>query len=446
MKIKTGIGIVLCGICPVWALGQAEVPATAQVKTQTQIQVQTQVPVATQVPAQTQIPEQTQTLVPSKISGEIQTPVSSSASANGSNFRSKKNDSSLFNLNVLGRTSFNIGENAAKDLNAGFKLDEMRLLLHGFINSDLSYKVRFRLNRSFNTTTQDNGSRALDYAQVNYRFGQQKEWEVILGKQAAAVGSYEFVNNPVYEYIFTDYVDRILNLFVVGATFSYKVNPAHSFTVQLYNTSTETFDQLLKNAGYGAAGLKQSGRPIGTYLTWEGNFLEKRILTKWSYNYSQLVVNGDNHAFSLANMYKSGGTKIYLDLQYSDYGVDHTMLASNPIHTFYGNKGTDRAMLRDVVYKTAVLRFDQQLNSNWGISLKGAYETASAGKDKQIGHDFRRNWTGYAALEHKPFENKDWKLFAGYIGNAISYKNRIGLPSENNHRFILGTYFNLSAF
>ncbi|RQO64895.1 hypothetical protein DBR43_31960 [Pedobacter sp. KBW06] len=398
MKIRTGIGIILCAVCP--GLASAQTSAVSPV----------------------------------------------SAPADGQILQPKNNDSSAFKLNVLGRTSFNIGSNTENEVNAGFKLDEMRLLLHGFIHSDLSYKVRFRLNRSFNTTSQDNGSRALDFAQVNYRFGKQKEWEVILGKQAAAVGSYEFVNNPVYEYIFTDYVDRILNLFVVGATFSYKVNPAHRFTFQIYNTATETFDQLVKNAAYGAAGLKQSGRPIGTYLTWEGNFLNKTIHTKWSYNYSQLVVDGDNHAVSLANMHQSGGTKVYLDLQYSDYGVDHTMLASNSIHSFYGIKGTDRTMLRDVVYKTAVLRFDQQLNKNWGISLKGAYETASARKYKQAGQDFRRNWTGYAALEHQPFANKDWKLFAGYISNAITYKNRMGLPSEKNNRFILGTYFNLAAF
>ncbi|WP_316839330.1 porin [Pedobacter gandavensis] len=384
MKIRTSIGVVLCAVCPAIA--------------------------------------------------SAQTPVDSV----------KKEVPSIFNLNVLGRTSFNIGQNADRDLNASFRLDETRLLLSGHINPDLSYKVRFRLNKSFGTTTQDNGSRALDYAQVNYRFGKQKEWEVILGKQAAAVGSYEFVNNPVYEYAFTDYVDRILNLFVVGATFSYKVNPNHNFQLQVYNTSTETFDQLIKTAGYGAGDFKQSNRPMGAYLTWEGNFL-KSFHTKWSYNYSQLVADADNHAISLANMYKSKNTKVYLDLQYSDYGVDHTMLASSAIHSFYGNAGLDRTMRRDVVYKTAVLRLDQQLNEKWGIALKGAYETASARKDKTLGQDFRKNWTGFAALEYKPIANKDWKLFGGYIDNKISYKNGMNIPTQKNNRFILGTFFNLTA-
>ncbi|WP_214226433.1 porin [Pedobacter sp. B4-66] len=390
MKIRTSIGVGLCAICPIIAFAQA--PDSVTLKAE-----------------------------------------------------KAKADSSVFNLNVLGRTSLNIGQNSDRDLNASFRLDETRLLLTGHINPDLSYKVRYRLNRAFSTTSQDNGSRALDFAHVNYRFGKQKEWEVILGKQAAAVGSYEFVNNPVYEYVFTDYVDRILNLFVVGANFSYKVNPTNTFHLQVYNTSTESFDQLIKSAGYTAGELKQSDRPLGAYLTWEGNFLNKTFHTKWSYNYSQLAAGGDNHGVSLANMYKSARTKVYLDLQYSDYGVDHTMLASNPIHTFYGNTGTDRTMLRDIVYKTAVLRLDQQLTNHWGISVKGAYETASARKDKQIGQDFRQNWTGYAALEHKPIANKDWKLFAGYIGNTISYKNRVGLPTEKHNRFILGTYFNLSA-
>jgi len=354
-------------------------------------------------------------------------------------------DSSLFNLHVLGRTTFNAGKESGRDFNANFKLDEARLLFSGHVSPDLSYKVRFRLNRAFTTTSQDNGSRALDYAHVNYRFGKQKKWEIALGKQAAAVGSYEFVNNPVYEYIFTDYVDRILNLFVVGATFSYKVSPTNSLLFQVYNTSTENFDQLLKTSGYGAGGFTQSDRPIGAYLTWEGNFLDKAITTKWSYNYAQLVAGGDNQAISLANMYKSKATKLYLDLQYSDYGVDHTMLASNAIHAFNGTSGVDRTMLKDVVYKSAVLRCDRQFTENWGISLKGAYETASARNLQQIGNDFRRNWTCYAALEHMPIPTKDWKLFAGYIGNTIAYKSHMALPKEQHHRFIIGTYFNLTA-
>ncbi|MBB2148116.1 porin [Pedobacter gandavensis] len=397
MKIRTSVGVVLCAVCPAITWAQTPVDSVKQ-------------------------------------SSKIIQPTKTVAK-----------DSSIFNLNVLGRTSLNIGQHKDRHLNAGFRLDETRLLLTGNVHPDLSYKVRFRLNRAFATTTQDNGSRALDFAQVNYRFGKQKEWEVILGKQAAAVGSYEFVNNPVYEYIFTDYVDRILNLFVVGATFSYKVNPNHNFQLQVYNTSTETLDQLIKTAGYAAGDFKQSERPMGAYLTWEGNFLDKAFHTKWSYNYNQLIAGADNHSVSLANMYKVGRTKIYLDLQYSDYGVDHTMLASNPIHSFYGSVGADRVMRKDVVYKSAVLRFDQQFSHHWGISLKGAYETASAAKDKQIGQDFRRNWTGYAALEFKPLVNQDWKLFGGYIDNKISYTNRIGLPTEKNNRFILGTYFNLKA-
>lgn len=356
----------------------------------------------------------------------------------------KKADSSIFNLNVFGRTSLNVGKNKDRHLNAGFKLDETRLLFSGNLNQDLSYKVRFKLNKSFGTTSQDNGSKALDYALVKYRFGKQKEWEVTLGKQAAAVGSYEFFNNAVYEYAYTDHVGGILNLFVVGVNFSYKVNPDHKFHLQVYNTSAETFDQLTKNAGYGVGDLKESERPLGAYLTWEGSFLNKAFHTKWSYNYSQLVANGDNYAISLGNMYQSKNTKVYLDLQYSNYGVDHTMLASNPIHAFKGNIGADRKMLRNIVYKTAVLRFDQQFNKSWGISLKGAIETATASKDKEIGNNFRTNWIGVAALEYKPNLNKDWKFFVGYVDNTISYKNRIGLPTEKNNRFVLGTYFNLS--
>lgn len=81
----------------------------------------------------------------------------------------------------------------------------------------------------------------------------------------------------------------------------------------------------------------------------------------------------------------------YLDLQYPHMGVDHELIASNGINDFYNFTGRDRVLAKDIVYKTAVLRYDQFLTNKWEIALKGAVETAGSTKDDEPGKDFRQN-------------------------------------------------------
>ncbi|KAF5278675.1 hypothetical protein FQR65_LT15593 [Abscondita terminalis] len=130
----------------------------------------------------------------------------------------------------------------------------------------------------------DNSSQALDIASIEYKFGKKRDWSVAIGKQSAMVGSYEFENNPIYEFMFTDYVDRILNLFVVGGKLAYNVNPDHSFHLQLYNTVNNTFDTHLMNNDFVMGDLKRAKAPVGGYFTWVGSFADQRLQTKWSYN------------------------------------------------------------------------------------------------------------------------------------------------------------------
>lgn len=349
----------------------------------------------------------------------------------------------LFNLDVLlraGLNANNIGNDNSK-LNAN--LDEARILMGGEYNDRLSYKVRFRLNRSFAPTSQDNGSAALDFAFLKYKFGKDNKWAVTLGKQSAVVGSYEFENNPIYEYKFTEYVDRILNLFVVGGMLSYEVNPNHSLNLQIYNTSNHSFDGLLADNGYAVGDLGASKVPLGAYFTWIGAFDDKKFNTKWSYNISQFANDNLNHAVSLANKYKTDRQMIYLDLQYSFYAVDHVMIGSSVINDFYARTGVNKTLEKDVVYKSAILRYDQFLADKWEIALKGGIETAGSNNDEELGNDFRTNYTYFAAFQHKPFKTQDLRFFLGYMGNTVTHKNIIEVDKQQFNRVSLGAYYTI---
>lgn len=353
--------------------------------------------------------------------------------------------SKLVNLDILFRAALNANNFGQDDSKLNASLDDARIMVSGDYNDQFSYRVRFRLNRSFAPTSLDNASAALDFAFLKYKFGKENKWAVTLGKQSAMVGSFEFQNNPIYELRFSDYVGNILNLFVVGGMLSYDINPNHSINVQLYNTSNHSFDRLLSDNGFAAGNLESSKTPMGAYFTWMGSFLDKRIDTKWSYNISQFAKDHTNHAVSLANKFKTSRQMIYLDLQYSYYAVDHIMLGSSVINDFYGRTGAERTLSKDVTYKSAILRYDQFITDKWEIALKGALETvgSKATADEGLGADFRKNYTYFAALQNKPLKNRDLRFYLGYMGNTVTYNKNVEFDSKQFNRIALGAYFTI---
>ncbi|WP_156305703.1 porin [Sphingobacterium endophyticum] len=353
--------------------------------------------------------------------------------------------SKLVNLDILFRAALNANNFGQDDSKLNANLDDARIMVSGDYNDQFSYRVRFRLNRSFTPTSLDNASAALDFAFLKYKFGKENKWAVTLGKQSAMVGSFEFQNNPIYELRFSDYVGNILNLFVVGGMLSYDINQNHSINVQLYNTINHSFDRLLSDNGYTAGELEASKTPMGGYFTWMGSFLDKRIDTKWSYNISQFAKDRTNHAVSLANKFKTARQMIYLDLQYSYYAVDHIMLGSSVINDFYGRTGAERTLSKDITYKSAILRYDQFITDKWEIALKGAFETvgSKAAADGGLGADFRKNYTYFAALQNKPLKNRDLRFYLGYMGNTVTYNKNVELDSKQFNRIALGAYFTI---
>lgn len=352
----------------------------------------------------------------------------------------------LFKFDFLMRSAFDADNIGREDALSRFNLEEARVLFHGEYNDRLSYNIRFRLNRSFSHSGLDNSSQALDFASLRYAFGKKRDWSITLGKQSAMVGSYEFENNPIYEFLFTDYVDRILNLFVVGAKLSYDLNDRHSFHLQMYNTVNNSFDTHLLTNGFAAGDLIRAKAPIGGYLTWVGSFAEERFRTKWSYNLAQFAEGKSTQAVSLANKYVGNRQMVYLDLQYSHLGVDHALIASRAINDFYAMTGAERQLAKNVVYKSAVLRYDQFLVDKWELALKGAVETAGSRNDETFGNDFRTNYTYFAAIQHKPLAKQDLRFYLGYIGNRVSYHKSLNIEPVQFSRLAVGGLFTIPVY
>ena len=321
-----------------------------------------------------------------------------------------------------------------------FVIDNARLNLQGDFNEDLFYRVRFRPNLPFNATTQDGGTSALDYAFLTYRFGSDRQWDVTVGKQLAAFGAFEKEINPLYEYIFTDYLNGVYNnVFLSGFTLGYKINRAHKIGVQLHNTVNTKFANLLSTKGFVAGDFKASKAPIGMYLFWNADLLDGKLKLRYSYNLSQYAANNITHSLALGNWYKSGRHTLYLDLSYTYMGADYGLTTSQLLSAYDGlAKGV---MQKDAVYKRAVSRYDYQLTDRWSLSAKLGIE--QAGSTQRLSEQLRTNYIYFAAAQYAPLRGQDLRFYLAYVGNTISYDKALHLKDEQMHRIAIGAYYTL---
>ncbi|PGH37927.1 MAG: hypothetical protein CRN43_18300, partial [Candidatus Nephrothrix sp. EaCA] len=165
----------------------------------------------------------------------------------------------------------------------------------------LSFRVRFRLNRSLTPRSSDNSSGGMDHAAVNWNFGKRQQWSLNVGKQSASLGSWEFEKNPAYEYQYSDFINSQTNIFLTAARLGHQVNENHAFYLQLHNTWNDNFETIHKARDYAINGLEAAKLPLGVYLAWTGNFFGNKLQTFYSYNVSQFAKNKTNQSVALGN-------------------------------------------------------------------------------------------------------------------------------------------------
>ena len=332
--------------------------------------------------------------------------------------------------------------NDASKNSTHFVIDNARINLQGDFNDDLFYRVRFRPNRPFTETSQDGGTTALDYAFITYRFGATRQWDVTVGKQLAAFGAFEKEINPIYEYIFTDYLNGVYNnVFLSGLALGYKLNDRQKIGVQLHNTVNAKFATHLKNNGFVAGDFKASKAPIGMYLYWNADLLDGKLKLRYSYNLSQYAANYLTHSIALGNWYKSGKHTVYLDLSYTYMAADYGLTASKLLSAYDGLAKDNFLMQKDVVYKRAVSRYDYQLTDRWSLSAKAGIELA--GSTQRLSEQLRTNWTYFAAAQYAPIQGQDLRFYVAYVGNTLSYDKALHLKDEQLHRIAIGAYYTL---
>lgn len=352
------------------------------------------------------------------------------------------------NLNLLLRNSIEIPKG---DQAAAIKANETRVEIMGKIKPVLDFRVRFRLNKSLRPRSSDNSPGAIDHASINWTFGEKQQWSLNVGKQSAAIGSWEFEKNPTYEYQYSDFINSQTNIFLTAARLGYQVNNNHTFSIQLHNTWNDNFETIYKNTNYSTNGLKAAKLPMGIYFAWMGNFFEKKWQTFYSYNVSQFAKGKANQSLALGNKLVLPKVEAYLDIQFQTLGMDYTNLASPIINNYRTsvNPAIQPGFAENINYKSVVLRVDWEFIPNWFITAKGMYENASQMEGAwRAGRNFKNKYSYLTGIEYKPVKLQNMKIFGYYYNDKVAFNNTVAVANRDirTHLFAVGFLYFVNVF
>ncbi|PST44220.1 hypothetical protein CYV15_06280 [Riemerella anatipestifer] len=329
------------------------------------------------------------------------------------------------------------------------RLNEARMEVQGNVVENLKYRVRYRLNRTQAQLSLDNAPSSLDIAYIDYKFGKTNKWNIVLGKQANDFGSWEFENNPTFEYVYSDYINRQQNIFTMGAKLAYQIDENNSIRVQAFNTSNHNFSTLHKQRAYITNGLEAAKIPLGFNLTWRGDFFNKTFKTFYSVATSQIAKGEQNFQVALGNKLVTDNLEVYLDLHHTNMAVDYTNIASSVINQYRGAIVSDYEpyFSKNIQFQTAVLRLDYKITPKFIITGKSIYERANDRSENGLGNGLRQNQTNMIGLEYKPIASQDFKFF-GYFSNTNITHNKMVktyVPNTSQSMFSVGVLYFLKA-
>lgn len=331
-------------------------------------------------------------------------------------------------INLYIRSSFELplSDKLNKDnLLSAFRLNEGRFEVRGTVWKGLNFRMRTRFSTTRPQFKLSNSNNNIDYALVGYKFGngKKKPFEIEVGKQNNMLGSWEFWNNPTYEYRYSSIGGgRAINIFPVGARISYSPNENHIFTLQTFNTYSNGFNTNILNA----ENFKPVRVPVTILLAWNGQLFDNRLQTWYSIAMKNYAHNRPNYQIAIGNQLDFEKFNLYLDIISTYTGFEYTKLLEKTYTTYHNlfNHGDNLPIIaRDFVYSSAILRFDYEFSPYFFLIAKAWYERADSFKDTKLGLAFYNNVSFLTGLEYKPVKTQDMRIFAYYYNDRTFYNN-----------------------
>ena len=355
----------------------------------------------------------------------------------------KKNDA--FNVYFNYAASFQAERNSLVDeWHTGFANKQLRLEIKGNIGDHLFYRLRHRLNKTNEARTQDNFSKATDIMMAGWKFNDK--WSVQAGKMCQIWGGFEFDENPMYIYQYSDMVDNMDN-FMAGVVVSYKPVPTQEFAVEVSDANNDSFSKVY---GAGAASqeensvrpLTSSRNPLTYIANWNGSFADGMFNTRWSWGIQTQARHKYSRMLILGQQLNLDKFQWYVDYMGAWDGLDRLGIATSDLGL---NGGGHNLYASDVHYNSFITKANWQFAPHWNLMLKGMYETASVSKLER-GKNYRKSFGYMSSVEYYPLKDQDFRVFLAYVGRKYDFSEKSGLKDYNTNRIELGFMYRIKAF
>lgn len=355
----------------------------------------------------------------------------------------KKNDA--FNVYFNYAASFQAERNSlADEWHTGFANKQLRLEIKGNIGDHLFYRLRHRLNKTNEARSQDNFSKATDIMMAGWKFNDKLSIQA--GKMCQIWGGFEFDENPMYIYQYSDMVDNMDN-FMAGVVVSYKPIPTQEFAVEVSDANNDSFSKVY---GAGAASqeensvrpLTSSRNPLTYIANWNGSFADGMINTRWSWGIQTQARHKYSRMLILGQQLNLDKFQWYVDYMGAWDALDRLGIATSDLGL---NGGGHNLYASDVHYNSFITKVNWQFAPHWNLMLKGMYETASVSKLER-GKNYRKSFGYMSSVEYYPLKDQDFRVFLAYVGRKYDFSEKSGLKDYNTNRIELGFMYRIKAF
>lgn len=359
----------------------------------------------------------------------------------------KKND--MFNLYFNYAASFQAEHNSLSDeWGTKFANKQLRIEIKGNLTDKLYYRLRHRLNKATDAKGEDNFAKATDIMMVGYNFNDKLS--ISGGKMCQIWGGFEFDENPMYIYQYSDMVDYMDN-FMAGVTVSYKPIPTQEIAVEISNSYNGKFadeygDEAVVVNNDEAHALQKSKNPLTYIINWNGSFFDGKLNTRWAWGLQTQAKGKYSRMLTLGQQLNLPKFQWYFDYMGAFDDLDRLKIATNEIVGAYGDElHLGNAYFGKVHYNSFITKANWQFAPSWNLMLKGMYETASVTKMEAF-KNYRKSFGYMGSIEYYPAKQQDFRLFLAYVGRKYDYSTKCGLKDYNTDRIELGFMYRIKAY
>lgn len=359
----------------------------------------------------------------------------------------KKND--MFNLYFNYAASFQAEHNSLSDeWGTKFANKQLRIEIKGNLTDKLYYRLRHRLNKATDAKGEDNFAKATDIMMVGYNFNDKLS--ISGGKMCQIWGGFEFDENPMYIYQYSDMVDYMDN-FMAGVTVSYKPIPTQEIAVEISNSYNGKFadeygDEAVVVNNDEAHALQKSKNPLTYIINWNGSFFDGKLNTRWAWGLQTQAKGKYSRMLTLGQQLNLPKFQWYFDYMGAFDDLDRLKISTNELRdALVGGDAPGNVYLGKVHYNSFITKANWQFAPSWNLMLKGMYETASVTKMEQF-KNYRKSFGYMGSIEYYPAKQQDFRLFLAYVGRKYDYSTKCGLKDYNTDRIELGFMYRIKAY